>query len=61
MNNHIQFMKAFLAGLKSLPNPDKYTQAYIRAFEMCLYSAEKNNQEIILGGNTNDEHLRINA
>jgi hypothetical protein len=61
MNNHIQFMKAFLAGLKSLPNPDKYTQAYIRAFEMCLYSAEKNNQEIILGGHNNDEHLRINA
>jgi hypothetical protein len=54
-------MKAFLAGLKSLPNPDKYTQAYIRAFEMCLYSAEKNNQEIIVGGHTNHEHLRINA
>lgn len=61
MNNHITFMKAFLSGLRSLPNPDKYTQAYIRAFEMCLYSAEKNNQEIILGGHTNDEHLRINA
>ena len=61
MNNHIQFMKAFLAGLKSLPNPDKYTQAYIRAFEMCLYSAEKNNQEINIGGHTNYEHLRINA
>jgi hypothetical protein len=54
-------MKAFLAGLKSLPNPDKYTQAYIRAFEMCLYSAEKNNQEINVGGHTNHEHLRINA
>jgi len=58
MNNHIQFMKAFLAGLKSLPNPDKYTQAYIRAFEMCLYSAEKNNH---VGGHTSYEDLRINA
>jgi len=61
MNDHITFMKAFLSGLRSLPNPDKYTQAYIRAFEMCLYSAEKNNQEINIEGHTNHEHLRINA
>ena len=45
MKHHIQFMKAFLVGLKSLPNPDKYTQAYIRAFEMCLYSAKRNQQK----------------
>jgi len=44
MRNHIEFMEAFLAGLRSLPNPDKYTQAYIRAFEMCLYSARNNYQ-----------------
>lgn len=41
MRQHIDFMRAFLSGLRSLPNPDKYTQAYIRAFEMCLYSAER--------------------
>ena len=44
MNDHITFMKAFLSGLRSLPNPDDYTKAYIRAFEVCLYSAEKNQQ-----------------
>ncbi len=38
MKHHIEFMEAFLAGLRSLPNPDKYPQAYIRTFEMCLYS-----------------------
>lgn len=41
MEQHIQFMKAFLAGLKSIPNPDKYAQAYIRAFEVCLESAKR--------------------
>jgi hypothetical protein len=41
MRQHIDFMRAFLSGLRSLPNPDKYTQAYIRAFEICLYSAER--------------------
>ncbi len=41
MRQHIEFMQAFLSGLRSLPNPDKYTQAYIRAFEVCLHSAKR--------------------
>lgn len=41
MERHIQFMQSFLAGLKSMPNPDKYAQAYIRAFEVCLESAKR--------------------
>jgi hypothetical protein len=45
MRQHIEFMQAFLSGLRSLPNPDKYTQAYIRAFEVCLYSAKKHEQK----------------
>lgn len=61
MHNHIQFMKAFLAGLKSLPNPDKYTQAYIRAFEMCLYSARKNYQSYNITQEYTDETIRPHA
>lgn len=38
-------MEAFLAGLRSLPNPDQYTKAYIRAFEVCLHSAKRNQQK----------------
>jgi len=45
MENHIQFMNAFLSGLRSLPNPDEYTRAYIRAFEVCLHSAKRNQQK----------------
>lgn len=47
MNDHITFMKAFLSGLRSLPNPDEYTKAYIRAFEVCLHSAETNHKQYI--------------
>ncbi len=34
MKHHIEFMEAFLAGLRSLPNPDKYLVKNIRTFEM---------------------------
>ena len=45
MRDHIAFMEVFLAGLRSLPNPDLVTQAYIRAFEVCLHSAKRNKQK----------------
>jgi hypothetical protein len=59
MKHHIEFMEAFLAGLRSLPNPDKYTQAYIRAFEMCLYSARNNyNQSYELNEESTNETVQ---
>ena len=59
MKNHIEFMEAFLTGLRSLPNPDKYTQAYIRAFEMCLYSARNNyNQSYELNEESTNETVQ---
>jgi hypothetical protein len=61
MSNHIEFMEAFLAGLRSLPNPDKYTQAYIRAFEMCLYSARKNHQSYKLNEESTNETVQQHA
>lgn len=61
MIKHIEFMEAFLAGLRSLPNPDKYTQAYIRAFEMCLYSARNNYQSYKLIEEYTDETIRPHA
>jgi len=42
-------MNAFLSGLRSLPNPDEYTRAYIRAFEVCLHSAKSNQQQSKIG------------
>lgn len=45
MKQHIMFMTAFLSGLRSLPNPDLATKAYIRAFEMCLYSAKRHESD----------------
>ena len=58
MKHHIEFMEAFLTGLKSLPNPDKYTQAYIRAFEMCLYSARNNYQSYELNEESTNETVQ---
>lgn len=61
MNDHITFMKAFLSGLRSLPNPDEYTKAYIRAFEVCIHSAETNHKQYILNNEyyTKPTELRI--
>ena len=51
-------MNAFLSGLRSLPNPDEYTRAYIRAFEVCLHSA-KSNQEQSTGGIQDVQHMEL--
>jgi hypothetical protein len=59
MKHHIEFMEAFLAGLRSLPNPDKYTEAYIRAFEMCLMSARKNQHVTNTGGIQDVQYMEL--
>lgn len=58
MEKHIQFMNAFLSGLRSLPNPDEYTRAYIRAFEVCLHSA-KSNQQKTTGGIQDVQYMEL--
>lgn len=61
MEQHIQFMSAFLSGLRSLPNPDGYTQAYIRAFEVCLHSAKRNQERNKIEEAPYEEYVELQA